>query len=137
MVDAAIVQTRLRKLDEYLQILAGLRKYSEEEFLGNPERYGSAERFLQLAIECVNDIGNHVVADEQLGGVDWKTDIPGRLAEHGFLSEELQMEWIKMIGFRNALVHDYADVDRKIVFKVLQERLSVFDRLKKVMAQWL
>ena len=44
---------------------------------------------------------------------------------------------LQMIGFRNALVHDYADVDREIVFKVLHERLPVFEDLKKVMALWL
>ncbi|MHC1745517.1 MAG: DUF86 domain-containing protein, partial [Syntrophobacteraceae bacterium] len=54
-----VLRRRLDRLDEYLSILKALRRYSLPEFLENPERYGSAERFLQLCIEAVTDIGNH------------------------------------------------------------------------------
>ena len=137
MVDVEVMQRRLLKLDEYLEILQSLRRYTEEEFMASPQRYGSVERFLQLAIESVNDIGNHVVADEAFGTVNWKTDIPMRLHEKGFLSDELHKEWVQMIGFRNALVHDYAEVDRRIVYEVLQSRLQIFTDLKKVFCGWL
>lgn len=46
MIKKEVIRKRLNKLDEYLDILYGLQKYSFDEFLGNPERYGSAERFL-------------------------------------------------------------------------------------------
>jgi hypothetical protein len=49
MVRTEVIRKRLNKLDEYLGILRGLRKYSLEEFLANPEHYGSVERFLQLS----------------------------------------------------------------------------------------
>lgn len=137
MVDANVLMARLAKLEEYVGILGELQRYSQSEFLASPERYGSAERFLQLAIECVNDMGNHIVADESLGVVDWKTDIPARLLEHGFIDQDLNDEWVKMIGFRNALVHDYVDVDREIVFRVLQSKLSVFEAIKRAMCRWL
>lgn len=137
MVDSNVLKARLSKLDEYVGILEGLQRYSLAQFLENPERYGSAERFLQLAIECINDIGNHIVADEALGAVEWKTDIPARLLEHGFIEQGLSDEWIKMIGFRNALVHDYVDVDREVVYRVLQTKLPVFASIKKSMCEWL
>ncbi len=46
MVRAEVLRRRLGKLDEYLAILHTLRKYTFEEFVANPEHYGSAERFL-------------------------------------------------------------------------------------------
>ena len=137
MVDVKILNARLLKLDEYLGILERLQGYSKSEFLDNPERYGSTERFLQLTIECVNDMGNHVVSDEALGQVEWKTDIPARLLDHKLIDQALHDEWIKMIGFRNALVHDYVEVDREIVFRVLHTKLSVFGTIKRVMCTWL
>jgi uncharacterized protein YutE (UPF0331/DUF86 family) len=60
-----------------------------EEFLENPERYGSAERFLQLAIEAVTDMGTHRVADLELGVVKCYLDIPSLLVAAGYLSSEL------------------------------------------------
>ena len=63
MVRAEVIRKRLNKLDEYLAILRGLQKYSFEEFIRDPEHYGSAERFLQLGIEAITDIGSHVIAE--------------------------------------------------------------------------
>jgi len=131
MVRPEVIAQRLLKLEEYLGILGKLKKYSLDEFLAEPERYGSVERFLQLAIEALNDIGNHVIADEKLGIVDSTSDIPRLLAEHGYLDGELRRKWILMSGFRNILVHDYLDVDRCIVHTTLQNGL---DDIKAIMA---
>ena len=53
-----------------------LRKYSLEGFVHDPEHYGSAERFLHLAIESILDMGNHIIADLDPGIVNWYSDIP-------------------------------------------------------------
>ena len=58
MVRHEVISKRLRKLDEYLAILHGLSRYTYEEFINNPEHYGSVERFLQLALETIADIGS-------------------------------------------------------------------------------
>ena len=137
MVRREVLLRRLQKLDEYLQILRQLQRYSQDEFLSNPERYGSAERFLQLAIETLTDIGNHVIADLNLGIVEWYSDVPRLFLESGYIDESLRETWTRMIGFRNILVHDYLDVDREVVFKVLHENLEDFEALKQVFIQLL
>ena len=137
MVRPEIIRKRLNKLDENLVILKNSQGYSFEEFISNPEHYGSVERFLHLAIESVTDIGNHLVAELNLGTVEWYSDIPKLLADKGYLSQELADKWIRMIGFRNTLVHEYIDIDRAIVYDVLQNNLSDLEQLKKVFAQFL
>lgn len=42
-----------------------------------------------------------------------------------------------MMGFRNVLVHEYADVDRRIVYGVLQHRLDEIAALRGALAQFL
>jgi len=137
MVRREVLLRRLQKLDEYLQILRQLQRYSQDEFLSNPERYGSAERFLQLAIETLTDIGNHVIADLNLGIVEWYSDVPRLFLESSYIDESQRETWTRMIGFRNILVHDYLDVDREVVFKVLHENLEDFEALKQVFIQLL
>ena len=61
MVDRELLQRRLERLDEYLAILRRLQRYTLDQFLADPERYGSAEVFLQLAIELLDDPGSHKV----------------------------------------------------------------------------
>jgi uncharacterized protein YutE (UPF0331/DUF86 family) len=137
MVHPEIIRKKLNKLDEYLAILANAQKYSYEEFISNPEHYGSVERFLHLAIESVTDMGNHVVAELSLGQVEWYSDIPKILMQDGYITSELMDKWIRMIGFRNTLVHEYIEIDRKIVYDVLQHSLSDLQAFKKVFAQFL
>ena len=137
MVISEVIRKRLNKLDEYLKILEGIKKYSFEEFISDPEHYGSAERFLQLSIEVLNDIGNHIIADEKLGMINWQSDIPDILHKNNYITNELKTNWIQIIGFRNILVHDYLDIDRKIVFSVLQNNLTDIYELRKVFSQFL
>ncbi len=137
MVRAEVIRKRLNKLDEYLEILNGLKKYSLDEFIANPEYYGSVERFLQLAIETTLDIGSHIVADLGLGEVNWYSDIAAILEEKNFISVDLREKWIRMVGFRNILVHDYLEVDRELVYEVLQTRLGDLEELKQVFATFL
>jgi len=112
-IKAEVLRKRLNKLDEYLAILRGLQKYSFDEFIADPQRYGSVERFLHLAIEAINDMGNHVVAELDLGEVNWYSDIPALLARADYIDDSLQEKWIRMIGFRNTLVHEYIEIDRQ------------------------
>ena len=137
MVRPEVLRKRLNKLDEYLSILDELRQVNREAFNTQPQLYGSAERFLHLAIETVLDVGNHIIADENLGVINYYSDIPNILADNGYISAELAQRWIRMIGFRNILVHDYLDIDRDIVYGVLQSDLADFETLKQAFAQFL
>ena len=40
-----------------------MEKYNYEEFVSNTEKYERVEMFLQLSINKINDIGNHIIAD--------------------------------------------------------------------------
>jgi len=137
MVRPEVIRRRLKRFGEYLAILERFQRYDLEAFLSDPERYGSAGRFLQLAIEASLDMGSHVIADENLGAVEQSRDIPRRFREHGRISEDLEQRWIRMIGFRNILVHEYADVDRNIVHDVVQNRLADLNELEQVFAGFL
>jgi uncharacterized protein YutE (UPF0331/DUF86 family) len=114
-----------------------LRKYSFDDFTSDPERYGSAERFLHLSIEAILDMGNHVIAESDLGIVNWYSDIPAILKRNGYINSHMEKEWLQMIGFRNTLVHDYLEIDRRIVYDVLQNHLEDFEKIKRVFAQFL
>jgi uncharacterized protein YutE (UPF0331/DUF86 family) len=95
-----------------------------ERFASEPEKYGSAERFLQIVVEILDDLGAHLVGKLALGPIDRYRDIPDRLLAAGHLTEGQAQVWRRMIGFRNVIVHDYLDVDRAIVFDVVRHRLG-------------
>ena len=67
MVDRYVVDARLGKIREYVALLRKIYGQSgEKQFIKDPLVYGNAERYLQLAIQCVLDVSNHIVADMRL-----------------------------------------------------------------------
>jgi uncharacterized protein YutE (UPF0331/DUF86 family) len=124
MVDKNLIMIKTDKIKEYLGYLRDVRQYSLTEFRNSPQIFGSAERFLHLAIECAIDIGNHVISDLHLRKPGTNREIFEILYENNLIHGELRNSLCKMAQFRNLLVHDYLKIDREIVFHILQHNLS-------------
>jgi uncharacterized protein YutE (UPF0331/DUF86 family) len=137
MVKPEVIRRRLEKLDEYLSYLDDVQEYDQQKFLANIETWASAERFLQMAVELVNDIASHIIADEKAGTINQYRDIPEIFFEQNWINDELKEKWIHIIGFRNILVHGYATIDRSIVYDIIQNNLKDIKTLKKIFAQFL
>lgn len=137
MLNPEVVRRRLEKLEEFIEILESLRRYDRKTFKSDPEHYGSAERFLQLAIESVNDVASHVVAARDLGPIEASRDLPVAFVREGVVDQDLAQRWTRMIGFRNILVHNYLEIDRDIVFDVLQDNLRDFEELARAFSIYL
>jgi len=65
LTDPVLIAKRLGKLREYVSLLRMLRSRPLEDFIKDPFVIGNVERYLQLAIQVVLDICNHIVADDQ------------------------------------------------------------------------
>jgi uncharacterized protein YutE (UPF0331/DUF86 family) len=135
MVNPHVIKTRVEKANEYLDYLRSIKNnYAWAQFNSEPMIFGSAERFLHLAIEALLDLGNHIISDEELGVVGRYSDIARILFEHHYLDEAERNILLKIIGFRNILVHDYLELDLEIVFEVIQHNLGDLQNLLKKLA---
>ena len=134
LVKKEIVATRLEKLKEYLAVLKKIGRYDLQRFLEDPIIHGAAERYLQLAIECVLDIGNHIISDRNLRKPGTYGEIFEILAENNIISTKLLTELEGMAAFRNILVHDYVRLDRDRIYELIQTRLKFIEQLAKTYA---
>ena len=138
MVNREVIQKRLEKSREYIEFLNNIKdSYSLNEFKDNKMVYGSSERFLHLTIEALLDMGNHLVSDQDLGNIDSYRDIPKILHQNDYIDSEQKEIFIKIIGFRNILFHDYLDIDKATVYKIIKENLSDLTNLLKMYADQL
>ncbi|MDA8233397.1 MAG: DUF86 domain-containing protein [Clostridia bacterium] len=128
MVNPDKIQKRLAKLKEYVGFLQDLAKTDQAEFLKNHVIHTAAERDLQLAIECVLDIGNHVIAEFGYREPENYREIITILGEEKILPDDFAEEFAKVAGFRNILVHDYLSVDRAVVYNHMRNKLHDFER---------
>jgi uncharacterized protein YutE (UPF0331/DUF86 family) len=132
MVKRDIVAARLDRLQGYLQTLDAVLKFDVKKFKSDPFIHGTAERYLHLSIECLLDIGSHVIADRGFRKPETYAEIVEILAENGVISEELGKEMAGMAGFRNVLVHDYLRLDLDKVYQVMKDHMKHFKALAAI-----
>ncbi|NLQ19070.1 DUF86 domain-containing protein [Marinomonas sp. M1K-6] len=84
--------------------------------------YRACERSLQISIEVAIGIAKHwVKATKGAPPADAYQSFE-TLSQHGAISLEQLTNWRKVIGLRNALVHDYLNIDPAIVRSVISNR---------------
>lgn len=109
----------------------------ERRFVGDPLVYGNAERYLQLAIQAVLDVSHHIVADRKLGLPADSKELFEVLARQKILPASLSKRLMLMAGFRNILVHEYLEIDRRRVYRALTDDLADFDKFVKAVSKLL
>jgi len=128
VVDRYVVTARIAKIREYVALLRKIRGMADErQFVGDPLIYGNAERYLQLAIQAVLDISHHIVADRNLPLPADSTSLFDLLARQKVVSRRLSVKLASMAGFRNVLVHEYLEIDRRRVYRALTTDLRDFE----------
>lgn len=131
------IVAKLGRLDEYLGYLGEIQKAKRSTFLGDHHFYGLAERYLQLSIEILLDIGKLVIISEGLRKPEDNRDIFVVLNENKVISTRLGNRLIGIANFRNILVHDYENIDREIVYRKLRKNTSDFTDFKKEILRFL
>jgi len=131
LTNPLVLSKRLGKLREYVELLKKLREQPRDRFISDPFIAGNAERYTQLAIQVMLDIGNHIVADDKLGEVSEYRDILTILGKAKVLPHELVERLLPLAGLRNILVHDYLEVDRAKLYDALHGGLHDFEEFAK------
>jgi uncharacterized protein YutE (UPF0331/DUF86 family) len=137
LVNKAVLAARLERLREYLGILESIQQYDVDRFVQDPFIHGTAERNLHLTIECLLDIGNHVISDRGYSKPESYADIFRILADKDVIPRDLCEELMGMAAFRNVLVHDYLRLDRKKVYHILGEKLPFLKKMGQIFSELL
>lgn len=137
MVDIEIIATRFKLLKDYLKILKELQKINKSAFISDYHYYGLAERYLQLAIECILDVGNMLIVSFDLRKPSDRQEIIDILEEGKILSSLLTTRLSGIASFRNLLVHEYVKINREMVYKILKERILDLEDFAKEITKYL
>jgi uncharacterized protein YutE (UPF0331/DUF86 family) len=135
------IKEHLKHLNKYYLLLKETQKKSFKEFERDPILQGSAERFLQLAIESCLNVGNRLISLEQFNR---PTDTPETYADIfiqlkiiGVTDDSFTDRLIKMAKFRNLLVHLYWEIDPKKIYELIRDNLDDFKLFEKSIVKFL
>lgn len=124
----SVIARKIRELEKSIRQLRKFQSYSYKEIDDDLEKFWAIEYGLQMSIQIIIDIGNHIIAEIGENEIDGYSDVLDRLVKCDILPLEFAKNISGMIGFKNLLVHGYVDVDVKIVYDILQNRLYDFER---------
>ena len=89
-----------------------------------------------MAIEVCADVANHVISDRRLKIPSTYAEAFEILAQAELLDARLRTAMVRMTGFRNVLIHEYASVDPEIVVGILRDHLVDLQRYAAAAAKW-
>jgi hypothetical protein len=135
VADPEVVRDRESRIRVYLQDLRGFARIPEAAFLENRERQCASRP--AAGHRASVEIATHICAADNLG-------VPASYAEafdllerarviDGALGEDLR----RMARFRNRIVHFYGQIDLRMVYRLLQDRLGDFDRYLTAIERYL
>lgn len=120
MVDRLRVERLLRKMANDLAVLDTEAK-ADPDRRDDPIWLRGVKYSFVTVIEAAIDLAQHLCATSGWGPPSDNGDALRLLGEHDVLATDLADSMRRAVGFRNVLVHDYADVDDGVVLARLRD----------------
>lgn len=137
VADTEVVRDRESRIRRYVADLRDLATISETAFVENRERQYAVLHVLHLAIEAAVEIATHICAADDLGTPSSYAEAFDLIERANIVDAALADDLRRMARFRNRIVHFYGEIDLRIVYQVLQERLADFDRYLAAIERYL
>jgi uncharacterized protein YutE (UPF0331/DUF86 family) len=126
VIDRQKLRSKLEIMNLGLGRLTKLQEASRDQFLADFRYVDAAKRNLQVAIEAMIDVANHVIARSGLGLPKNHAEAFRIIAQEGWISASDAERFALMARFRNRLVHLYEEIDDAEVYRILHEDLDAF-----------
>lgn len=121
VVDPDRLARLLQRLGEQVAILRDRAAEDRDALRGDEARLSGTKYRFVTALEAVLDTSHHLLASELWGPAEDSAGAVRLLATHGVIESDLAERLASATGFRNILVHGYAEVDDDRVVAALDE----------------
>jgi len=131
MTNYIVLENKISSLEKYLNIVKRYKRFSREQIEKDVDIKGMVERYLYLLVQSTIDLAEAVLSFKNLRKPTTFSETFIILEEAKIIEKALAEKMIKMVGFRNILAHDYAEINYDIVYDVLQNRVSDIEEFNK------
>lgn len=133
MINKDLIQRKLFLNQGELERLKEFENLKIDEIAGDPGKYAACERYLERLIGRAIDINQHIIAEkgDATVGVMKYRDTFLKLAELGVYPRDFAEKIAPSAGLRNALVHEYNNIDPAMLKKSIGEAIGEFNEYAK------
>lgn len=127
MVNKRFVQNKINLIQRELVNLEKLSKYSFQEIVSDFFKQSALERILERIINRAIDINQHLIAELSTKETEPPKDYTEtflRLIELKIYPKEFAENISMSVGTRNALVHDYNNIDYSKIYSSIMDCLK-------------
>jgi uncharacterized protein YutE (UPF0331/DUF86 family) len=125
-IDQEIINTRIRLIIKYLNRLKLFESVSLDNYLNDFDLQLISERLLQLIVEVGTDINTYLLVELYENTPTTYFDSFIKAGQRGIITRDLAAQLAQSAGMRNRLVHQYEDIDNKIVFAAIPKALQQY-----------
>ncbi len=137
MVDIEKLKKYAKDIRENIKLIKEFVNVPENEFLKDKKAIFSTRYLLVECIEACAHICNHILVKKgKIIPAGYVECFKG-LHEIGVFDKEFTETLIKMVGFRNILIHQYFKVDDRKVYQYAKNNLDDFEKFLKGVGKFL
>jgi uncharacterized protein YutE (UPF0331/DUF86 family) len=125
-MDRHVIEAKLERLRRCVQRIEQKRPSTAEALVTDYDLQDILSVNLERAVQLCVDIAAHIIADKEVSAPTTMAAAFEALHTLHILSSDLANSMKKAVGFRNIVVHNYQEIDWKIVFNICHHKLDDF-----------
>lgn len=138
MLDNAIICKKLGVLVKYYKEFQQLTGNLEVmDYINDVIRRRAVEREIQLIVECATDINNMILRKLKVGPAKDYFNSFIELGENNVLDMDFALKIAPSTGLRNILVHEYQEINDRIVFDSFSNVLLYYQQYIEKVSSYL
>ncbi len=114
-----------------------LDSMTDKEILESRPYLHTLERYLQLIVDAILDINNHLIKEIDLEPAKDLKSTFNILADNKILDKDFAQKISNVVGLRNLIVHQYEKVDNEKFLEDFRKHNSDFDEYFKYITSYL
>ena len=132
-----VIRRKLISLSNYVKQLLPITEYTYEEYVSNYFIYYTGERLIQLIIETCMDINSLIIEYEGLKPPKSYYESFIILGDKKILPDKVARQLASFAGMRNRIVHQYEDVNHKIIFDNYKNLIELVNEYIDVVTEFM
>ena len=114
-MDSYVLQAKLESLIRCVNRIKAQNISAVEELENDIDKQDVIILNLQRAVQICVDIGNHILLDFNSPTPSTMAETFRQMAKNNIISDSLSKDLGRAVGFRNIAVHQYEDIDCRIM----------------------
>lgn len=127
-INLDLIRTKLKYLESYLKDLETIKPKDLQEYLKDRRNSLSVERLFQLIVECATDINGHILSKVSSKPPATYRESFSLMFKQKILDRSDELTYYEYIRIRNALVHDYNNIDEEKIFSRITPFMALFHK---------